>query len=244
MSCRKCTRRSSTPTQPTSSSTSSRGSTTPSSCQRSMAKRWPTPVAWTRTLSPTTRNTVSSSDGTSSSISQHYTCSLQQEAPDRIIRKNSHKLLTTRVGLWSLSLGMRRSTFYSWSQTYFSAKVCQDNKEALVKGLNWCTLLSPWKQTPHPSSFPHVNNPRHNIHVTYTCILTHLWMYASMAKSWSDVALLLCIYHLWCWNEKTNFYTWSYHVIWKMKNNEATEWSPGVKKRPMIGYRLSFKCQV
>lgn len=73
---RKCNLRRSTPTRPTSSSTSSRESSTPSSSQRSMARRWPTPVAWMKTLSLTTRNTVSSSDGTASSISEHYACSL------------------------------------------------------------------------------------------------------------------------------------------------------------------------
>lgn len=69
---RRCILRRSTPTRPTSCSTSSRGWNTPSSCQRSTVRRWPTPVAWTKTLSRTIRSTVSSSDPCCSSISQHY----------------------------------------------------------------------------------------------------------------------------------------------------------------------------
>lgn len=59
---RSCTRTRSTRTLPTFCSTSSRGWTMPSSCPRSMARRWQTRAAWTRTSSPTTRSTVCCSE--------------------------------------------------------------------------------------------------------------------------------------------------------------------------------------
>ncbi len=80
-----------------------------------------------------------------------------------------------------------------------------------------------------------MHSPRHNRHVKYTCILTHLWMYASVAKSWSDVALFLCILHLRCQNE-TDTSTWSSHVTWalisylkkeKRSQNEFQVWVQG-----------------
>lgn len=193
---RKCTLRRSTQTRPTSSFTSSRGSTTPSSCQRSMARRWLTPVAWTKTLSQTTRNIVSSSDCPPRlPFSQHYTCSLLLPAVvSRTQQTFSQTVCIAALSTLDFKHGLEAKGFAEtqWSPGESTKLVHFDE-------------LYKTNPSPHP---PPVNNSHHNTHVTYTRILTHLRMYAVKAKWWSDVVLLLCIYHLWCQNgEKTKTFT-------------------------------------
>lgn len=64
-----------------------------------MAKRWPTPVAWTKTLSPTTKSTVSSSDGLvffahhcQPELLSGAPCRPQREAPDASPLKTTRRL--------------------------------------------------------------------------------------------------------------------------------------------------------
>lgn len=216
---RKCTLRRLTPTRPTFSSTSSRESSTPSSCRGLMAKRWPTPVAWMKTLSLTTKNTVSFSESPSSSICWHSL--LPPAALSGINLQRSPKPLKTWARLWCLSCVAALSTLDH--KRGLVQSFCQDDNEAVVKALIRCTLLSLKKQTLPPPL--HQRSPWHT--GLYVCIQRHLWMYASVAKPWNDVASLLCIYHSWFEDKKEKDYTSSCHVVWA--------W--------IRGHRRSFQCK-
>lgn len=183
---RKCSPRRSTPTLLISCSTSSGEWSTRSSCQRSMAKRWPTPVAWMKTLNPTTKNTVSSSDGL---IVFHPSgqpcCSLAPPAdPGRRTRHRSSETTTLARRLPSLTCATALSARdHKCGSAQCFAKMTTESRWKHYTG----PRLSPTKQT-----FPFIPPPPRS------CIPMHLNVLHSGLHD--AVAFLnLCIYHINNW---------------------------------------------